>query len=90
MSKPKPKDPRGGARWGHIPRPSNTGVRGVSETIRAGRSPQFTVTWREAGGRKRSTGFTFTPQNRHMMLAEAAAWFIAHNVPAQPPADPAE
>lgn len=59
----KPKDPRGGARWGHLGRWSNTGVRGVYEICRAGRAPQFSVAWRDADGRRRSTGFTFTDAN---------------------------
>lgn len=70
---------------GHAPRKSNTGVHGVSEVRRAGRKPQFSVKWRDASGLIRSAGFTFTDENRHVILAQAAAHFVRHHVPAVPP-----
>lgn len=79
------RDPRGGPRYGHTPRKSNTGVRGVSEVRRAGRSPQFSVQWRDAAGCMRSAAFTFTDANRHVVLSQAAAHFHQHHVPAEPP-----
>jgi len=60
-------------------------VHGVSEVRRAGRKPQFSVQWRDASGRKRSAGFTFTDENRHVILAQAAAHFVRHHVPPEPP-----
>lgn len=84
----KPKDPRGGARWGHLGRRSNTGVRGVSEVRRPGRAPQFSVAWRDADGRRRTTAWTFTDRDRPDVLARAAAHFVRHHVPAEPPPEP--
>ncbi len=85
---PTPKRTRGGARWGHAGRRSNTGVQGVSEVRRPGRAPQLSVAWRDADGRRRTTAWTFTEDNRHVILAQAAAHYVRHHVPAEPPADP--
>jgi hypothetical protein len=83
---PAPKRRRGGStpgsRRGHTPRKSNTGVRGVSEVIRAGHPPAFRVQWLDSTGQRHSRSFRFTPADRHVILGQAAAHFAAHHVPA--------
>lgn len=79
------KGTHGGARWGHAGRKSNTGVLGVSECKSEKRAPWFSVSYRRADGVNRTKSFSFTDTNRHIVLAQAAAWRVANHVPAVPP-----